>query len=310
MFVRIAIVSSVLAAPALGAPLAAQPTGSHPSAHAAPASASLRTTPPGVTRGRSDVRVMTVIARDYAFEAPESIEAGLVDIRLENRGKEMHHIQLVRLADGKTMRDLFDALAAGGSPPAWAKDVGGPNTPVPGGTSAAMVRLKPGRYAMICFIPSPDGKPHLMKGMAKELMVTPPATIAPASAKSASPAEPRADITMTLRDYDFMLSAPLRAGNQVIRVRNEAAQSHEVVIVKLAPGKAPRDVLAWIEKQEGPPPGAPAGGTTGIARNGENILSLDLEPGRYALICFIPDAKDGKPHFVHGMVKEIEIAAR
>jgi len=34
---------------------------------------------------------------------------------------------------------------------------------------------------------------------------------------------------------------------------------------------------------------------------------VDLKPGRYALICFLPDASDGKPHFEHGMVREIEL---
>ena len=326
MKARLALVSLVVAASAAGAQSQGHPVGSHPSAHAGGASAvSLRTPTRAAARSRSGARVIRVTARDYAFEAPDTVEAGLVDIQLLNSGKEMHHIQLVRLNEGKTMRDLFNAMGPGTPPPAWAEDIGGPNTPVPGGTSAAMLRLKPGRYVLLCFIPSPDGKPHVAKGMAKEMIVTgqvagakspagsaapSPAAAPAASGKNGGAVEPRADVTMTLRDYDFVLSTPLRAGKQVIRVRNEAAQSHEVVIAKLAPGKTPNDVIAWIEKQDGPPPGAPAGGTTGIAKNGENFLTLDLEPGRYALLCFLPDAKDGKPHFVHGMVKEIEIAAR
>ena len=38
------------------------------------------------------------------------------------------------------------------------------------------------------------------------------------------------------------------------------------------------------------------------------FITADFQPGRYALLCFIPDAKDGKPHFVHGMAKEITVA--
>jgi hypothetical protein len=37
---------------------------------------------------------------------------------------------------------------------------------------------------------------------------------------------------------------------------------------------------------------------------------LDLEPGRYAAVCFIPigGGEDGPPHFTGGMVAELEVA--
>ena len=36
-------------------------------------------------------------------------------------------------------------------------------------------------------------------------------------------------------------------------------------------------------------------------------LRSTLPRFRYALICFYPDAKDGKPHVMHGMLKEITV---
>jgi hypothetical protein len=36
-------------------------------------------------------------------------------------------------------------------------------------------------------------------------------------------------------------------------------------------------------------------------------FTADFVPGKYALICFLPDAKDGKPHFMHGMVQEVTV---
>jgi hypothetical protein len=244
-------------------------------------------------------RLVTVTARDYAFDAPDSVAAGLTEFRLENEGTELHHIFLIRLDEGKMLKDALDAFAAGGPPPKWMREVGGPNTPVPGGATSAALRLAAGRYAMICVIPSADRKPHLMKGMARELVVTP--ATAPAARA------PQADLTMTLSDYAFALSKPLRAGRQLVRVRNSASQPHEVVVVQLAPGKTAGDVVAWLAKQEGPPPGAPMGGTTPMAQGEENIATLDLAPGKYALLCFVPDARDGKEHVAHGMVKELTI---
>ncbi|HJQ88916.1 MAG TPA: hypothetical protein VJ820_15795 [Propionibacteriaceae bacterium] len=244
--------------------------------------------------------VVTVTATDYAFDAPAEIPAGVTTFRLVNRGPELHHVQLVKLNDGKTMDDLSALLQQPpqGPPPAWVEEVGGPNTPVPGGESTVTLDLEPGNYAMLCFIPSPDGKPHIAKGMVKPLTVTPAASAA---------REPDADVTMKLVDYDFELSQPITAGRHTIRVENAGPQPHEVFIAKLEPGKKASDLLAWVEKQNGPPPGQPLGGTTTFVTGTHQFITADFTPGTYALICFVPDEKDGKPHFVHGMAKEITV---
>lgn len=36
-------------------------------------------------------------------------------------------------------------------------------------------------------------------------------------------------------------------------------------------------------------------------------FTVNLKRRQYGLICFFPDAKDGKPHFMHGMTREITI---
>jgi hypothetical protein len=239
--------------------------------------------------------VVTVTARDFAFEAPETVPAGLVTFRLVNQGPDLHHVALVRLEGGKTLADLAQHQ---GPPPAWAVDMGGPNAVVPGASSEATVFLRPGSYALLCFVPTADGTPHLMMGMAKALTVAGPAPERPL---------PEADVTLALNDYSFGWQGPTTAGDHVVRVRNDAAQSHEVVLVKLAPGKHATDVMAWLEGRQGPPPGMPVGGVVGLARGQENTFPLRLEAGRYALLCFIPDAKDGKPHVAHGMFREFTV---
>jgi hypothetical protein len=242
--------------------------------------------------------VVTVVAREYAFEAPKTIAAGTVTFRLLNRGKELHHIWLLRLEQGKTADDAIAALKAGGPPPSWVVDVGGPNSPEPGGESQTMVTLAAGHYLLLCMIPSGDNVPHVMKGMVAPLTVT----------GAAAAAEPRADVTMRLADYGFQFSKPLTAGRHVIRIENVAKQSHEAFMVRLAPGKKAADLLAWLDGgQKGPPPALPTGGITGIAAGTHVILPVDLKPGSYALYCFVPDAKDGQPHVAHGMVSQIEV---
>ena len=303
---------SLLAAAALPAALAAQPAHSAAasSAHGAHGAHGAST----AARTAADAgigRVVTVRTLDYAFEAPASIPAGLTTFRIENAGKELHHVWLVRLEKGKTAADYLAALeaAAKGAPiPRWAVDVGGPNAAVPGLLADGTIALEAGNYLMICHIPSPgDGKPHSMKGMFKPLTVT----AAPVARQAARTVAPKADVTMTLDDYDFRLSAPLVAGRRTIEVTNAATQPHEVFFAKLAPGKTVADAAQWLEAgMQGPPPIMPAGGTAGLARGRVQRFTSDFTPGEYALFCFVPDAKDGKPHIAHGMLKQITVAER
>ena len=88
--------------------------------------------------------VVPVTTADFFFRAPDTIAAGLTTFRLKNLGPEFHHIQLVRLDRGHTVRDLLDQLATSERLPDWARLVGGPNTPVPGAESEGTVRLEPG----------------------------------------------------------------------------------------------------------------------------------------------------------------------
>ena len=243
---------------------------------------------------------VTVIAKDFSFELPSQIPAGLTTFKLVNRGPSLHHVQLIRLEEGKTGDDFLAALKAGGPPPAWAIPAGGPNPPEPGDTATTAVDMKPGNYVLVCFIPSADGVPHLMKGMTHALTVTEPT-------HAAAP-EPTADLVVKLVDFDFQLSQPLSAGRHTVRIENGGAQPHELAIIRLEPGKTPADFTAWGERPEGPAPGRLFGGVSGIMPGARAFVEVDLPPGEYALICFVPEMADGKPHFVHGMVKQVTVS--
>ena len=245
---------------------------------------------------------ITIVARDYAFDAPDTIAAGVTSIHLQNRGPELHHVSMFRLDGGHTLADMFAALKAGGPPPAWVRAVGGPNAPVPGGESVATLALVPGRYAITCMIPSKDGTPHVMKGMAREIVVKAPTTATLTPAAYAAPSN-----TITLNDYRFDIAKPITAGTHTLRITNAAKQDHEIFIVKLAPGKTAMQMAEWAEKQDGPPAGMPLGGTTGMARGEWNDVTVAFEPGEYALLCFWPDVNDGKPHVAHGMVAQFTV---
>jgi hypothetical protein len=244
--------------------------------------------------------VVTVIAREYAFQMPDSIPAGLTTFRLIDQGKEPHHLYVMKLEEGKKASDMFAALKAmgpaGGPPPTWMHPVGGPNAPVVGGESNATLMLEPGEYAAFCIIPTPKGAPHFMLGMIKGFTVTP-------SAKPAA-ALPEADLTITLTDYDFVLSQPLTSGRHVIAITNAATQPHEVVINRFSEGQTNAQFAAWGEKPDGKSiPAHGMGGVTDILPGKTVVIENDFPPGRYGFVCFTRD-KNGKPHHMLGMQKE------
>ncbi|MGH7498658.1 MAG: hypothetical protein ACREL3_07395 [Gemmatimonadales bacterium] len=244
--------------------------------------------------------VVTYIARDFGFEGPAQLPAGLTTFRLDNQGKELHHLVITRLDGGRTYDSLLAALKKPGPPPEWMHLVSGPNAAEPGAGSNATIDLGPGHYAIMCFIPSADGVPHMAKGMISPLEVT--AAAGPAARTIA------ADITITLKDYEFDLSSPLTPGNHVIQVENAGPQPHEVVIARFAPGKTIQDLVAWEKGGEkGPLPISVLGGVAPMMAKESAQFSVDLSPGDYALLCFIPDSKDGKAHLMHGMVKPVKV---
>ena len=247
---------------------------------------------------------MLVTARDFTFaEAPDTVPAGPTNVRLLNEGTDFHHVVLIRLEQGKTIDELLQHLGtAHGKMPSWAVELGGPNSPRPGGgESAAVVDLTPGNYAMLCVVPATDGQLHLQKGMVRPLVVVPNNT-------GRTPQVPTADVVMTLADYTFTTSAPIAAGRRTIRLENVAEQAHEVILAKLEPGKTAQDLLSFIEKRQGPPPGMPLGGVTGIGKGQVNYITADFQPGEYVLICLYPDINDNLPHAAHGMVKQFTVS--
>ena len=253
------------------------------------------------SRGSFDptTHVATVHAKDFAFEAPDSISAGWTTFHLVNDGPSLHHVQLVRLDSGKTLADLGAALKNPGPPPRWAVFVGGPNAPNPGAESDAAFNLEPGNYAMLCVVDIPGGVPHFAKGMVHAFTVTP--------SNGAASAEPTSDETITLADYNFDTKSGFRSGTHTIKIVNAGPQPHEIEIVQLAPGKTMKDLAAWVAKPDGPPPGNAIGGIAALVPGTSGYFTGTFAPGNYVLLCFVPDAKDGKPHLAHGMAKELTV---
>jgi hypothetical protein len=236
---------------------------------------------------------VTVIARNFAYQMPDTLASGLTTFHLVNNGTEPHHLMFYRLEDGKTMSDAVAELRTGGPLPSWMHPVGGPNAPAPGSDSWATVSLIPGHYMAFCHIPSRDHVLHLAKGMMKEV------TVVPAAGTRAS--MPVTDLTVTLADYSFAFSRTPVAGPQTVAIINKGTDTHELILSLLDPGKTPEDFVHWINNQDGPAPVTPYGGVTDVAPGDTVVARIDFRPGQYSVTCRVRAATDGRTHDLHGM---------
>lgn len=243
---------------------------------------------------------VTLNAFDFGFKGPDRIEGGVVRLEIKNEGREVHHAQLIRLLDGKTADEFIAGMKAhpDGPMPSWAKFFGGPNAVIPGGQATAIMNLEAGDYVVVCIIPDSKGIPHTAHGMVKPLTVT--------ANTAQHQIDPKADVTVTLADFNFALSQPVTAGRQTVRVVNHGTIPHELVLIHLAPGKKAADFGNYNPAAGGLPPGKLIGGVVGIEKGMQVYFEADFSPGSYGLLCFFPDEK-GKPHFKRGMTFDFTV---
>lgn len=244
---------------------------------------------------------VTFVAHDFGFSGPDRIPAGMTRVRLVNRGQDLHQAQFIKLPANKTAADFRAEIAANSSRlPRWVQRRGGPNSVVPGEQAVAIINLEPGAYVLLCGIPDKHGRPHVSLGMLKPVQVE--ETIMPQGPM------PAADLTLTLVDFGFELSQPITPGTRTIQVLNKGSQAHEVVVVQLAPGASVGDFIDGFSPGVPVlPAGKPIGGLVGLERGRDGFFLADFAPGRYGLICFLPDLTTGAPHFTRGMMMDVTV---
>lgn len=112
-------------------------------------------------------------AKDYSFTTT-GLKAGRQKVEFANTGKELHHAIGFKVKPGKTPADLKKFFDSEGKGPPPFDEKGGFETAVIDGGQRQVVDLdiKPGKYALVCFIQDrKGGPPHVAKGMVSELTV-------------------------------------------------------------------------------------------------------------------------------------------
>ena len=266
-------------------------------------SAPTSTTP--TTAAQQSIPSVTIKAMDFSFDQPKTIPAGLVDLTFVNNGAQPHQIQLLRINDGNY--DQFaSALKKNGPVPSTLQLVtgaGGANTIDPGGTQEVILNLSQGEYASICFVSGSDNIPHFMKGMLQHLSVT--------GSPNTSQAQPQTNTVITLKDFAIAVPTTVPAGAVTWKVTNDGPQLHEMDIVKLHSGvtfEQFQKLLSSPSPPSGTPPFDDAGGIAALQPGTSGWIKLNLQSGTYVALCFVPDVKTGKPHFMLGMVSPFTVA--
>lgn len=248
----------------------------------------------------SSARTMVVTSYEYTFQAPDSIASGVVTVRLVNRGKDGHQVSFALLDDStsivRAMRDLAEnkKRATGVT---W---VGGVENALAGGASEATMMLPAGRYVIVCAYEDSTGHAHMSYGMLRALTVTP-------ASSAGDTVLPVATVTAKLTDYAITFSKPLVKGRQLVRVQNDGAHRHHLLVARMVGNATVDDVMKWDGASKPAPVEDIGQGAAVLAPGRASVIPLTLAPGRYLFGCIMNDSSGAPPHYMLGMQKEVAI---
>jgi hypothetical protein len=121
---------------------------------------------------------------------------------------------------------------------------------------------------------------------------------------------PSTSARIEAKEYSFEATG-LQAGEGPVLFTNKGKEPHFALAAPIKPGKTIEDVRKSVEEEEGAgeaPIIEKESASTGVLDGGESqVIDLKLRKGNYALVCFVPDRKGGRPHAFLGMVSEADV---
>jgi len=122
------------------------------------------------------------------------------------------------------------------------------------------------------------------------------------------PAAAIPEVTIMAHDYSFEAPAEIPAGLVRVKLMDHGKEPHHVQFARLNDGVSFEQFTAALQEGEGPAmalitfPGGVAPVDPGSSASGV----INLTPGNYVLLCFVPSA-DGLPHLAKGMVAPVTV---
>jgi hypothetical protein len=263
----------------------------------------------GPVAAKSSGNTLEIQAGEYAYTLKGSPHAGWVTISFDNLGQESHMLAVVQVKPGTTAKQVkaaalsddqsaFEKIAKGDPN----RNFGTPDLLGPGEATETVSQLPAGRYAVLCFVPAPDGSPHVAHGMVTTIDVKTPSS-------SAKP--PKAEVNVTLSDTEITVPSGDAPQQFTAKVTNTGATPHSFTLVRIEPGQTVDTVKAYFDEffntgqASGPAPGAIVGGVSGVDPGKVAYLTQKLKPGHYAYLSTQGDAPDDD--FAKGLHGEFDV---
>jgi hypothetical protein len=240
----------------------------------------------------------TTKGKATTVSAPESADAGLAEITFVNESDAEADLQLIRVEGDRTPAEVVGGLGKaikGQAFPEWFFAAGGVGGIESGESATINQVLQPGTY--YAFNTESRGAPDPKSVAFTEV-----------SGEASDDELEEADGTVEAGEYVFQAET-LPAGTNQIAFENIGVQPHHMIASRLIGDSTAEDVERFFKTEKGKPPLSEKGTqATAVVEGGESqLISFDLEPGRYAFYCFITDRQGGPPHVFKGMVSEIEV---
>ncbi|REL33340.1 hypothetical protein DYD21_11205 [Rhodohalobacter sp. SW132] len=253
---------------------------------------------------------ITIIAEDYAYQAPNQIPSGWTTIQFENHGNEDHFLLVAKVPDGKSLDDyasqivipfneVWYALRDDGleqelvfeklmpNLPEWFAGIefmGGTGIVPAGASTQVTLNLNPGTHILECYYKNEEGEMHSVEGMLRELTVTD---------SQSDAAAPEADINITLSNFEMDIVGDLKPGKHTFSVHlvenPEQGFGHNVHVVRVDDNTQAEEVLRWINFTEidglrTPSPYTFAGGMHLMPAGETAYFTTEMETGRYLFL--------------------------
>lgn len=256
---------------------------------------------------------VVIEATDEGVTDPGELAAGLTLITFDNQSGADATLELYPTADQASYDALIEALAtadpeAMAPPPAFYEITISGGISAPAGASAGVILdLVPGTWAFNYFVPDEAG-PGI--NIPTQVEVTgEPNGLAP----------PEADVVAEMYEMEFTIPDEVATGPQVWEVTTTGMQPHFVLMSRYPEAFTEEQVMELLgafDPTGTPDPSASAlqfdlfedAFESPVLSSGQtNWYEIDLEPGYYVALCFIPDPETGAPHALLGMHELFEV---
>ena len=263
-----------------------------------------------------------MIATDGAdFDVPAEIEAGRYRVVLQNDSEMNVDLEVYQLPEGATVDDILAAYATlieSGFEQIpdifFAVDFNGGPTAGPGKTGDVVLDLTPGEWVINLFAFDEETQ--------KDIIVPKPVTV---TGEMPDLEDPAGAVEIGMVEMDFVVPEPIAAGPQVWKIVNNGKTGHHLILSQVPAETTEEQIVELASRFSGSAP-TEAGATPAVpALNPEdtvdvaktqvissgraNWLAVDLPPGTYAVVCYLPDQETGLAHVMLSMVEVFTVSA-